>query len=66
MGGLRGEQVNIGNGEPKEASKRRKVAGTKSHRTGMMVRGRNRERLNMERWSGLERRGHSLCRNNSR
>lgn len=63
MGGLRGEQVNIGNGEPKESSK---VAGIKSHRTGMMVRGGNRERLNMERWSGLERRGHSLCRNNSR
>lgn len=36
-----GEQVNVGNGEPKEASKGRKMAEMKSHRTEMMVRGRN-------------------------
>lgn len=37
----KGEQVNIGNGEPKETSKGRKMAEIKSHRTQMMVRGRN-------------------------
>lgn len=58
--------MDIGNGEPKEASKGRKMAETKSHWTEMVVRGRNWERLNMERWSGLEREGHSLCRNNYR
>lgn len=32
-----GEQVNIGNGEPNEVSRGKKVAGVKSHRTDMMV-----------------------------
>lgn len=58
--------MNIGNGEPKEASKGRKMAEMKSHRTEMTVRGRNWERLNMERRSGPEWKGHSLCRNNDR
>lgn len=58
--------MNIGNGEPKEASKGRRMAEIKSHGTDVMVRSRNWERLDIERRSGLEWKGHSVCRNNSR
>lgn len=44
-----GEQVNIGNGEPKDAGEGRKMAEIKSYRTETMIRGKNWERLNMER-----------------
>lgn len=43
--------MNIGNGEPKEVSRGKKVAGVKSHRTDMMV-GIGTGRGGGQAWSG--------------